>query len=91
MPILAGRDFHDGDRAAGARTVLVNEAFARRYAERRQPGRPPRCVTPAPTRTPAEPWFEIVGMVRDIGMTPTDLGEAPYFYPCRHPRRRLRR
>jgi ABC-type antimicrobial peptide transport system permease subunit len=26
------------------------------------------------------PWFEIVGMVRDIGMTPTDLGEAPYVF-----------
>ncbi len=23
---------------------------------------------------------EIVGMVRDIGMTPTDLGEAPYVF-----------
>src|SRR5688572_8301184 len=29
-PIVAGRDFHNGDRAAGARTVIVNEAFARR-------------------------------------------------------------
>ena len=27
-----------------------------------------------------EPWLEIVGMVRDIGMTPTDLGEAPYLF-----------
>jgi len=27
-----------------------------------------------------EPWLEIVGMVRDIGMTPTDLGEAPYVF-----------
>jgi hypothetical protein len=27
-----------------------------------------------------EPWFDIIGMVRDLGMTPTDLGEAPYIY-----------
>jgi len=28
IPLLAGRDFHDGDRAAEGRAVLVNEAFA---------------------------------------------------------------
>jgi hypothetical protein len=27
-----------------------------------------------------QPWLEIVGVVRDIGMTPTDLGEAPYVF-----------
>ena len=30
-PIVAGRSFHEGDRAAGGRTVIVNEAFARRF------------------------------------------------------------
>ena len=33
----------------------------------------------------AEPWLEIVGMVRDIGMTPTDLGEAPYVFSAASP------
>ncbi len=84
VPILAGRDFHDGDRAAGARTVLVNEAFARRYAGGGSPvGRRVRFASANPDAT--EPWFEIVGMVRDIGMTPTDLGEAPYLYRAASP------
>jgi putative ABC transport system permease protein len=79
IPIVAGRDFHDGDRAADARTVVVNEAFARRYMDRASPiGRHVRYVGRDPD-TP-EPWLEIVGMVRDIGMTPTDLGEAPYVF-----------
>lgn len=79
VPVLAGRDFHSGDGEAGARTVLVNEAFARRYAGGESPvGRRVRYARPN-GQTP-EPWFEIVGMVRDIGMTPTDLGEAPYLY-----------
>ena len=77
--LIAGRDFHDGDRSPDARTVLVNEAFMRRYTDGASPvGRRVRYASSNPA-TP-EPWFEIVGVVRDIGMTPTDLGEAPYLY-----------
>jgi predicted permease len=83
-PILAGRSFHDGDRTPGSRTVIVNEAFARRYLAG---------ATPIGTRVrfaasgtqPSEAWMEIVGMVRDIGMTPTDLGEAPYVFRAASP------
>jgi len=79
VPVVAGRDFQDADRATGARTVLVNEAFARRYTNGASPiGRRVRYATADP-KAP-EPWLEIVGMVRDIGMTPTDLGEAPYVF-----------
>lgn len=88
VPIVAGRDFHDGDRAtsqaqnesnSGARTVLVNEAFARRYMDGASPvGRRVRYASSDPAAP--QPWLEIVGMVRDIGMTPTDLGEAPYVF-----------
>jgi predicted permease len=82
VPILAGRDFHDGDRAAGARTVLVNEAFARRFMGGASPVGHRFRFAAAASETP-EPWLEIVGMVRDVGMTPTDLGEAPYlFHPA---------
>jgi predicted permease len=77
-PIVAGRAFHDGDRAPGAVTVLVNEAFARRYMGGDSPVG--RRVRYAGSERAAEPWLEIVGMVRDIGMTPTDLGEAPYVF-----------
>ena len=79
VPIVAGRDFHDGDRAAGAHTVLVNQKFARRYHERRESGRTARALCRRGAAA-TQPWLEIVGMVRDIGMTPTDLGEAPYVF-----------
>jgi predicted permease len=79
VPIVAGRDFHEGDRAAGVRTLLVNENFARLYFGGATPvGRRLRFVTPH--QTIAGPWFEIVGMVRDVGMQPTDDGEAPFAY-----------
>ncbi len=84
VPLVAGRGFHDGDRAAEARTVMVNEAFARRYMASGSPvGRRVRYAS-ADATTP-EPWFEIVGVVRDIGMTPTDLGEAPYVFEAASP------
>jgi predicted permease len=83
-PILAGRGFHDGDRTPESRTVIVNEAFARRLMGG---------ATPVGTRVrfaksgnqPPEPWMEVVGMVRDIGMTPTDFGEAPYVFRAASP------
>jgi putative ABC transport system permease protein len=78
-PIVAGRDFQEGDRTTGARTVIVNEAFVRRYLDGASPvGRRVRYASADPANP--EPWFEIVGVVRDIGMTPTDLGEAPYIF-----------
>ncbi len=35
--IVAGRDFHDGDRVADAPAVIVNEAFVRRFLAGRDP------------------------------------------------------
>lgn len=81
IPIVAGRDFDATDRRPNARTVLVNEAFGRQYT----PGSSPvghRVRYASGSADAPEPWLEIVGVVRDIGMTPTDLGEAPYvFHP----------
>jgi len=83
-PILSGRDFHGGDRSPGARSVVVNEAFARRYPKGESPvGR--RVRFPASDRAQPAPWFDIVGMVRDIGMEPTNVGEAPYVYLAASP------
>jgi putative ABC transport system permease protein len=81
-PILSGRDFHAGDLASGARSVLVNEAFARRYTKGSSPVGLRVRYADSERATP-ESWLDIVGMVRDIGMTPTDFGEAPYvFHPA---------
>ncbi len=83
-PILAGRGFHGGDLETGARTVIVNEAFARRFTDGATPiGRRLRYAT-TDSGAP-EPWFEIVGMVRDMGMTPTNRGEAPYVFHAASP------
>ena len=84
VPVIAGRDFHDSDRIEGARTVLVNEAFARRYFEGGSPVGARVRYASADQNTP-EPWLEIVGVVRDIGMTPTDNGEAPYVFSAATP------
>ncbi|MBA3637683.1 MAG: ABC transporter permease [Acidobacteria bacterium] len=79
IPLVGGRTFHDGDRVTDARTVMVNEAFARRYVQGGTPvGRRVRYASSDPANP--QPWLEIVGVVRDIGMTPTDLGEAPYLF-----------
>ena len=79
VPVVAGRDFHVGERVADPRTVLVNQAFARQYLGSGNPvGRRVRFASGDPARP--GPWLEIVGMVRDVGMTPTDNGEAAYVY-----------
>jgi hypothetical protein len=75
--MVAGRPFHDGDRDETANTALVNEAFARRSATN-PIGRRVRFLTEDPAKP--GPWLEIVGVVQDEGMTPTDHGEAPYVY-----------
>jgi predicted permease len=86
-PIVAGRTFHEGDRSPAARTVIVNEAFAHEFG--RRAGR----VTPIGARlryltssapsaaAAAEPWLEIVGVVRDFGLDPDEEGhEQPYAF-----------
>jgi predicted permease len=84
VPLRAGRHFHDGDRAADARTVIVNEAFVRRFLTGRDPiGARVRYASEDPARP--LPWMDIVGVVGDIGMTPTDFGEAPYLFRATTP------
>ena len=78
-PIVAGRGFTEGDSSAGARNVIVNEAFARRFTNGASPvGRRVRYAI-ADAAAPEE-WLDIVGVVRDIGTSPTDLGEAPFVF-----------
>jgi predicted permease len=67
--LLRGRDFSDADTAAGARVVLVNETFARRFFPNEDPvGRqidlaPPETRAP---RTEAAPRLTIIGIVGDV-------------------------
>jgi cell division protein FtsX len=85
-PIVAGRTFHEGDRNPVARTVIVNEAFAREYSRDTASGSPIGArlqyeATAARSNVAAEPWFEIVGVVRDFGLDPDDEGdERPFVF-----------
>lgn len=78
-PILSGRAFHSGDIEPDRRVVIVNQSFVRRILGGRNPiGRRIRYVG-RPDEEPG-PWFEIVGVVRDLGMNPIDPGEAAGLY-----------
>jgi len=87
--IVAGRAFHEGDRSPVARTVIVNEAFARAFS--RATGGSPvgaRLGYPLSGDQPATPaeTFEIVGVVRDFGLDPDDNGdELPYVFHAASP------
>jgi predicted permease len=67
-PIVAGRGFARHDTGAGSNTVVVNQLFVDKIlAGRNAVGRRIRyrVKDPQETRTPG-PWFEIVGVVRDL-------------------------
>jgi putative ABC transport system permease protein len=76
--LVAGRALHSGDPGAPNRPVLVNEAFMKEVGTNPVGAR----VRRLPRRGEGEagPWHEIVGVVGDLGMDPTDRGEAEYMY-----------
>jgi predicted permease len=84
-PILSGRPFASSDRNPGARTVIVNEAFARAFSRDTGSGSPIgarlqyAAASATPDTSPEQPWFEIVGVVRDFGLDPDDLGNERAF------------
>jgi putative ABC transport system permease protein len=86
-PIVAGRAFHGGDWSSTARTVIVNEAFAHEFSRNAGGGSPIgarlryRVRSTRPDAPAADSWYEIVGVVRDLGLDPNDEGnELPYVF-----------
>jgi hypothetical protein len=86
-PILSGRAFHSGDLQPGARTVIVNQSFAQvvlggtnpigrrlRYSEVTQQNA---------SKSANEPWHQVVGVVRDLGIDPQQRGwrRARIYHP----------
>jgi hypothetical protein len=68
--ILAGRAFHSGDRNPGAPAVIVNESFVRGVLGGRNPlGQRIRYVDRVADQ---QTWYEIVGVVKDLGMGAPD-------------------
>ncbi|CAN5855068.1 ABC transporter permease [soil metagenome] len=76
--IVAGRALHPGDAGASNRPVVVNEAFMRELGT--SPVGARVRTLPQPGDGEPGPWHEVVGVVTDLGMDPTDLGEAEYMY-----------
>jgi putative ABC transport system permease protein len=92
-PIVAGRGFHGGDFSPAARTVIVNEAFVRGFAQRgiasplgarlrySSESGVPAAELSAAAEASADKPFEIVGVVRDLGLDPGEQGdEAAYVF-----------
>jgi hypothetical protein len=69
-PVLAGRGFGPADLAPGARAVIVDQGFVDRMMQGRSPvGRQLRLSPRGEwTDDPAAPWYEVVGVVKDLGM-----------------------
>ncbi|MGE5567763.1 MAG: ABC transporter permease [Rhodospirillales bacterium] len=72
IPLLSGRDFRPEDDEEAPRVMIVNESFARRFFEGRDPvGRRVR-IHNRP--------FTIVGMVKDSKYSSLSEAPQPYFY-----------
>ena len=88
-PLAMGRGFHAGDLEPGAVAVIVNQSFVRLVLGNRNPiGRRIRYVLNARPTTGTEgergPWYEIVGVVPDLGMEtiPSDPRVAGFYHPA---------
>ncbi len=72
IPLLAGRDFKAEDDENAPRVMIVNESFARRFFEGRDPVGRRAEVRGRP--------FTIVGMVKDSKYFSLSEAPEPYFY-----------
>ncbi|HEX9754672.1 MAG TPA: ABC transporter permease [Gemmatimonadales bacterium] len=83
-PILSGRGFHSGDLAPSAPVVIVNKPFVDGVLGGRNPiGRRVRYIAGESSRatgTEPGPWYEVVGVARDLGMT-SGYGRAGIYHP----------
>jgi putative ABC transport system permease protein len=78
IPLLAGRNFAETDRADKPLVVIINESFARRYFGQKSPvGK--RMKTGGPER-PNNPWMEIVGVVGDVKYGGLEVAAEPAYY-----------
>jgi putative ABC transport system permease protein len=85
-PILAGRSFGPADLEPGSRAVIVDQGFVEQVLRGRNPvGRRVR-FAPAPNADPQataepQPWYDIVGVVPELGMRhPAQRGRPAGLY-----------
>ncbi len=82
IPVLSGRGFASADLLPDARTVIVNQPFVDMVLGGLNPiGRRVRYIANESDRPASAegPWYEIVGLVRDIGMT-SGYGRAGIYH-----------
>jgi putative ABC transport system permease protein len=72
--IVSGRAFNGSDRSPEAQAVIVNEAFVRAFQRLRGSGSPIGARLRYSDLTADGESFEIVGVVRDLGLDPDDEG-----------------
>jgi predicted permease len=72
IPLLAGRDFRAEDNKTAPRVMIVNESFARRFFDGRDPVGHRVQIYGKP--------FKIVGMVKDSKYFNLSEARKPYFY-----------
>lgn len=91
-PIIAGRGFHSGDVESGAQPIIVNRSFVTNVLGGRNPiGRRVRPLhyeewdEPRPGDAEPLPWYEIVGVVEDLGMSFGRDPKVAGFYQAAEP------
>jgi putative ABC transport system permease protein len=77
VPVLSGREFRTSDVGAVHHVVIINESLARNVGGNAI-GMRVRFATVGDEEP--GPWHEIIGVVRNFGLTPTTRGEADFMY-----------
>jgi len=77
VPLLSGREFNDGDRAARTKVAVISEAMVKKYFA----GRNPLGLHIAfGAGNDVKPDIEIVGVVKDTKQSHVRDAEVPYIY-----------
>lgn len=80
-PLVAGRAFHSGDLAPGARTAIVNASFVSSVlGDRSAVGLRMRELPDEPGDAAPGPWLEIVGVAPNLGVMAGDPGNTAGYY-----------
>jgi predicted permease len=85
-PMIAGRPFTSADLSPDARVVIVDQGFVDRVMGGRNPigHRVRMSAGQAPDSNAAQgPWYEIVGLVKGLGMSQSTRADGPPGCTCR--------
>jgi putative ABC transport system permease protein len=75
VPLLAGRDFDERDRAESPAVVIISQSLARKHWQNENPIGKRISFRPGQT-----PWMEIVGVIGDVRMVSPDQEPVPALY-----------